>query len=199
MGRVIMNEQLRAFEPVLTKHLTPAPERISSHISNPCAGLFSFSFFMFFFTCVPAPPFFPFARRLCNGKNIPFVGSDAIKLLGATAGAKRARNTSGMLAPARTHAHQHTRRRRGTFARQPHAVRALQMGSRHVEEPQSQSSADGVRPATKMLTETKKSNNAVRSFFLLFYLNYYLINATGSSDFAFSFKRCVTNRTHLTL
>lgn len=136
-----MNEQLRAFEPVLTKHLTPAPERISSHITNPCAGLFLFFFLCFFFLRVsqPSPPpplfffFFPFARRLCNGKNIPFVGSDAIKLLGATAGAKRATNTSGMLAPARTHAHQHTRRRRGTFARQPHAVCALQMGSRHVE------------------------------------------------------------------
>lgn len=165
-----MNEQLQAFEPVLTKHLTPAPERISSRITNPCAGLFFF--FYVFFTCVPTPPpffFSPFARRLCNGKNIPFVGSDAIKLLGATAGAKRATNTSGMLAPARTHAHPHTRRRRGTFAWQPHAVCALQMGSRHMEEPQSQSSADGLQPATKMLTETKKATMRFRVFSLVLF------------------------------
>lgn len=44
-----------------------------------------------------------FARCLCNGKNIPLFGSDAIKLLGATSGAKWARNTSGMPACARTH------------------------------------------------------------------------------------------------
>lgn len=50
-----MNEQLRAFEPVLTKHLTPAPECISSHITNPCAGLFFFFLCFFFYVC-PSPP-----------------------------------------------------------------------------------------------------------------------------------------------
>lgn len=38
VGRVIINEQLWAFESVLTKHLTPAPKRISFHIMN-CTGL----------------------------------------------------------------------------------------------------------------------------------------------------------------
>lgn len=56
-----MNEQLQAFEPVLTKHLTPAPEHISSRITDQCVGLFFF-FYVFFYVC-PDPPalfFFPF-------------------------------------------------------------------------------------------------------------------------------------------